>query len=169
MGLGFAMEAWAGDEPSPILAAEALGVSWQQSSVSTPAQREIARRAGLRILSLCPNCRPSNVTDGHCYWSRISRVVLVNAAVQGKTEDELVQTYVALYGPTVLAEGTEKGFAMLSWIVPYVAVTLALLGLLGLATRLKRRQRLHDAELPQVHPDPIAQSRLQRELEAIDV
>ncbi len=165
---GVAAEARAGDEPSPVLAADKLGVSWQQTLPSQPAHREISRKAGLRLMSLCPNCPPSNITDGHCYWSRITRVVMLNAAVQGKTEAELVDTYLSIYGPTVLAVGTENGFAMMSWIVPYVAVTLALLGLLVLATRLKRRQKKREAELPKVQPDQVAQSILQHELDALD-
>lgn len=158
----------AGDEPSPVLAAEALGVSWQQTLPSTPAAKEVARKTGLRLMSLCPNCPPSNITDGHCYWSRMTRVVLLNAAVQGKTESELVQTYLSVYGPVVLAVGTENGFAMLSWVVPYVAVALALAGLFLLATRLKRRQARREAAQPKVPEDERAQRILQHELEALD-
>lgn len=168
--LATAPRAYAGDEPSPTLAARAFGVSWEETSPSTPAHKEIARRAGIRLMSLCPNCPPSNLTDGSCYWSRISRVVMLNAAVTGKTEDEIVKTYLSIYGPQVLAVGTENGFAMLSWVVPYATVGLALFGLLVLGVRLKRRQRTHETTLPAAPvADPGARAILRDELDALDV
>jgi cytochrome c-type biogenesis protein CcmH len=42
------------------------------------------------------------------------------------SDDEILQTFVAKYGPVVLAAPTASGFDRVAWIVPYVALVLGL-------------------------------------------
>lgn len=159
----------AGEEPPPDQVAPRFSVSPAETLASTPDQRATARQVGLRILSLCPNCPRSNVSDGSCYWSRISRVVILNAVVRGYDEETIVATYEEVYGPQVLASGTERGLAMAAWIFPYVVGALSLVGVLLLGRRLKRRQAQREGGAPvQPAADAAAQAELAAALEAMD-
>ena len=158
----------AAEEPSPTEVAPRFGVSASETLASTPDQRATSRQIGLRILSLCPNCPRSNVSDGSCYWSRISRVVILNAVVRGYDEETIVKTYNEVYGPQVLASGTERGLAMAAWIFPYVVGVLSFLAILLLGRRLKRRQALREEKVPEPVRDAAAQAELAAELEALE-
>ena len=161
--------ALAGEEPSPVEVSARFGVSAAETLPSTPEQRATARQVGLRILSLCPNCPRSNVSDGSCYWSRISRVVILNALVRGYDEETIVKTYNVVYGPQVLASGTERGLAMAAWILPYVVGGLGFIGILLLGRRLKRRQAQREATAPPAPAtDTAARAELAAALDALD-
>ena len=39
----------------------------------------------------------------------------------GQTEDQILQSYIAKHGQTVLAAPTKSGFNLTAWIIPFVA------------------------------------------------
>ena len=119
---------------------KALGVSADDTPNLTDDQRHAADEAGQRLVSLCPDCRPSTITEeGPCGWARVNRRIIRNAVVQGRSANEIVDTYVAVYGQKILSVSKDRGFAAASWAVPYAAAVLSLAFLFLLGRRLRQR------------------------------
>jgi cytochrome c-type biogenesis protein CcmH len=74
---------------------------------------------------------------------------------QGMTEDQIIKSYVAQYGETVLAAPPKKGFQLTAWAIPFAAF---LIGGLVLAVFLKRQQQPPDDNPPN-SPEPTEQER----------
>jgi cytochrome c-type biogenesis protein CcmH len=75
---------------------------------------------------------------------------------QGRTKQQIKDTLVARYGPSILATPPDHGFALATYLIP-IAVVLALLaGLAVLIPRWRRRRRAGDdaeeAEQPDISP-----------------
>jgi cytochrome c-type biogenesis protein CcmH len=64
---------------------------------------------------------------------------------KGMSEDEIIKSYVAQYGQTVLAAPPKKGFQLTAWMVPFAAF---LVGGLVLFTFLKRHQEKPEDQPP---------------------
>jgi cytochrome c-type biogenesis protein CcmH len=64
---------------------------------------------------------------------------------QGKSEDDIIKSFVAQHGETVLAAPPKKGFQLTAWMVPFAAF---LLGGVVLFAFLKRNQEPSDDEPP---------------------
>jgi cytochrome c-type biogenesis protein CcmH len=94
-------------QPSPVRA---------QSEVSDDEVNAIAKQL------YCPICEntPLDVcpTQACKDWRELIRQQLS----QGQTEEQIIDYFVANYGPQVLAEPPAKGFSTLVWILPVVAL-----------------------------------------------
>lgn len=64
---------------------------------------------------------------------------------------EIIQGFVTMYGETVLAAPTKRGFNLTAWIVPFGAVAggLALLALIVRQFAKRSRERSLEAEYPE--------------------
>jgi cytochrome c-type biogenesis protein CcmH/NrfF len=60
---------------------------------------------------------------------------------QGKTRQQILDAFVAEYGPNVLAEPEGGGGAVAVWLVPAIVLALAAVGIALLLPRWKRRRR----------------------------
>ena len=94
------------------------------------------------------------------------REYIAELIAQGKTKREVKAALVAEYGPRVLAEPSDGGFELTSWLVPL----LAALGALALVafTALRWRARPGAAEAGEPALDPDDARRLDDELAAFD-
>ena len=64
----------------------------------------------------------------------------------GNTEGAILQTFIAKYGPIVLAAPIRGGFDDVAWIVPYTTLAVGTLGVGFLVVYWRRRYtRLHPA------------------------
>jgi cytochrome c-type biogenesis protein CcmH/NrfF len=77
----------------------------------------------------------------------------------GTSEAAILQTFIAKYGPIVLAAPIRGGFDDVAWIVPYATLILGTLGVALLIVYWRRRHtRLHPAALvssPDSTPDAL--------------
>lgn len=128
------------DRAPPInLVAEALGVDLTRGVRLTPHQRGTARAAGRRLVSLCPDCRPSTIDeDGPCGWARTNRILIRNAVAAGQSEEQIVRTYVATYGRQVLARQMSMPVAIVYWMGSAALILASLIVLLAVARRVSR-------------------------------
>jgi len=96
------------------------------------------------------------------------REFIAELIAQGNTKQQVKDALVAEYGPRVLAEPADEGFALTAWIVPALAA-LAALALVAFTARRWRRARPADApgdDDPALDPDDAR--RLDAELAAFD-
>ncbi len=157
------------DETPPVeLVARVLGVGTSLEGDVTPEQRAVALSAGDQLRSLCPHCRPQTLAEeGPCAWARAQRTVLFNAAAKGMDKDALVAAYLKAYGPNVRAVLPSSGAAAASWVVPYVAAALMLLGF-GLWARKMRRKEAEAPTPAAPQPSDASREALDAELRALD-
>jgi cytochrome c-type biogenesis protein CcmH/NrfF len=90
---------------------------------------------------------------------------------QGKTKQQILDTFVAEYGPNVLAEPKGGGGAVAVWVVPAVVFVLAVLAILLLLPRWKRRRRSGDDGPPDAPAEQLSEDdaeRLERDLALYD-
>jgi cytochrome c-type biogenesis protein CcmH len=101
---------------SPSSAAADLPDSTQNVS-----NEEVRKIAGQLIAPCCW----SMTADAH--GSQIAydmRTQIRDALAQGRSEEEILQVYVAQYGERILAKPTKQGFNLLAWILPFAALVI---------------------------------------------
>lgn len=120
----------------PILAALLLLAPAQ-------AQAQSASLPDIEDEVMCPICGTLLQLSGSPQADR-ERELIRRLIAEGKSKDEIKDELVAEYGDDVLATPEGSGFDLTAWVLPVVAVLLAVLGV-GLALRRWRRR---DAEAP---------------------
>ncbi len=146
----------------------ALGVDLDDGESLSHAHKEVAHRAGSRLISLCPDCRLATIDEeGPCGWARTNRRIIQAAVAKGMDEESIVAAYVKTYGPEVLAVDTSQGRYQTMWIVPYLCVAGGL-GIVGFVGYRARRRRDEEVVEPEVVEAGEAREALERELAALD-
>lgn len=80
----------------------------------------------------------------------------------GQSETAILNTFIAKYGPIVLASPIRGGFDIVAWVVPFAVL---LLGALGLIFLLRRSRRLQLAAPPPPVPTDNQRERINRDTE----
>jgi cytochrome c-type biogenesis protein CcmH/NrfF len=90
---------------------------------------------------------------------------------QGKTKQQILDAFVAEYGPNVLAEPKGGGGAIAVWLVPGVVIVIAAIGVVLLLPRWRRR-RAAGGERKSEEEEPLSKDdaeRLERDLALYDL
>ena len=88
---------------------------------------------------------------------------------QGKSRQEILDQFVAEYGPNVLADPKGGSASVAVWLVPTVILVAALLGLVLLLPRWKRRRRTTPDTAPTGALSKDDEERLERDLALYDL
>jgi cytochrome c-type biogenesis protein CcmH len=94
------------------------------------------------------------------------RTLIRKLIARGEDKEQIKDALVAQYGPRVLATPSGHGFDLLAWIVPALAIGLAVVGLVLASVRLRRRGA--DERKPPPELDPADAARLREDLSAYD-
>ena len=117
-----------------LLAAVAgLLIGQDGATLVTPA----IRRVGMRLSCLCGTCR-NTVGDCamlECGYCKPARLKIARMLAEGKSDDEIVASFVKENGVQALPSPPASGFSLLAWVIPYVAIAL---GLVAIAWFVKR-------------------------------
>jgi cytochrome c-type biogenesis protein CcmH len=95
------------------------------------------------------------------------RELIRGLIADGRSKKEIKDALVAEYGPDVLATPGGEGFDLAAWLVPGLAITLAIVAL-ALAMRRWRRPSL-DGRAPTEKPRPADSDRLDADLRRYDL
>lgn len=117
-----------------LLAALAgLLIGQDGAALVTPA----VRRVGMRLACLCGTCRNSvgDCAMLECGYCKPARLKIAQMQAAGKTDDEIVASFVKGQGVQALIAPPASGFNLLAWVMPFVAIAL---GLVAIAWFLKR-------------------------------
>jgi cytochrome c-type biogenesis protein CcmH len=111
---------------SSVLALGLAAICLAQSS-STLLTPEI-RRVGMRLACLCRTC---NNTVGdcpmlQCHYSSPAKEKIAKMQAEGRSDDEVVKSFVAENGLEALSSPPTTGFSSLAWIMPWIAIGLGL-------------------------------------------
>ena len=95
------------------------------------------------------------------------RALIRRLIASGESKDQIKDALVAQYGPRVLATPTGHGFDLLAWLVPGLAIGLAL-GAIGFYL-WRTRGRPPGGGQPASELDPADVSRLDRDMSSYDL
>jgi len=142
----------------PLLAAVAMvallpAMSWSESSASLE-ERTRAIASELR----CVVCQNLSVADSPSDLAKEMRNLVREQVEQGKSRDEILAYFVSRYGEFVLLAPSTRGFNLLVWTLPFLAILIAAGAIYLVARRWTRAQQ----EEPRV--DPAYAERVRREL-----
>lgn len=87
----------------------------------------------------CPVCRSQSVADSDVAAARAIRTEIARRVGEGQGDDEIREGIAATYGEDVQLTPARSGFAGLVWILPVVALVVALAGLMAAFARWRRR------------------------------
>ncbi|HEX7084864.1 MAG TPA: cytochrome c-type biogenesis CcmF C-terminal domain-containing protein [Vicinamibacterales bacterium] len=130
----------------------------------TPFERAMQKK----LICMCGGCGRQLLSECQCGMASDMRAELARLVSEGRTEEQIIQYYVAKYGSQEpLAAPIDEGFNRLAWAVPYL-IGLGSFGLLGvIAFRWTRRREA--AATPDPAPaDPALEARLDEELRDLD-
>jgi cytochrome c-type biogenesis protein CcmH len=94
-----------------------------------------------RLSCYCGTCPHLVVSQCGCSTADQIKADIKKMIAQGMTEDQIVQSYVAQYGDTVLAAPPGSGFNLAAWAAPFLAFVV---GGFVLFTYLKKQQKPPD-------------------------
>jgi cytochrome c-type biogenesis protein CcmH len=117
-----------------------------QALYATPAAAAVARTSlpAIEPQVMCVVCKiPLNIAQSP--QADRERAFIQGLVDQGLTQAQIKRALVAQYGPGVLATPSDHGFGLVAYLVPLLAVVLAIGLLLALLPRWRRRAR---------HPPP---------------
>jgi cytochrome c-type biogenesis protein CcmH len=120
--------------------------------LAVPAQASGEARANLPDIEdevMCTICG-TLLAESDSPQAERERELIRRLIAQGEDKEQIEDALVAQYGPRVLATPSDHGFDLLAWLVPGIAIGLALFGIVWFA--LRRRPRRPDAK-PIEHSD----------------
>ena len=127
-----------------LLAAVAgLLIGQDGATLVTPA----VRRVGMRLACLCASCR-NTVGDCamlECGYCKPARLKIAAMQAAGKSDDEIVASFVKENGIQVLASPPTSGFSLLAWVMPFVVIALGLVAIAWFVKRFGARRAVAGA------------------------
>ncbi len=115
-----------------------LLVGQEGATLVTPS----VRRVGMRLACLCTTCR-NTVGDCamlECGYCKPARLKIAQMQAEGKTDDEIVATFVKESGMQALASPPTSGFSLLAWVMPFVMIGLGLVAITWFVKRFGARR-----------------------------
>lgn len=157
--------------PALPLRGDAQQTEAQQDTV-TPELETVARRIEGQLIAPC--CFAQTVANHYSDVAEQIKKQIRRRLAQGVTEEQLLNEYVRVYGERILAEPQARGFNLLAYLLPPLAIAGGL-GSVCLFLRQWRPSGVHDrtsVHTPTVHrqgaTDPL-RVRLSEELARFDV
>lgn len=101
-----------------------------------------AKEIGTHVKCLCRGCdmsaglcaHPGGAFSGPCDTAKGELKEIDELLAQGKTEQEIIDAFVAKYGTGVYMEPPKKGFGLVAWLMP-VVYSIVGLGIVVLVVR----------------------------------
>ena len=120
-----------------------------------------------KLSCFCNSCPHLSITDCTCSLADKIRKDITTRLNRGETEDQIIKSYVAQYGQTVLSAPPKSGFNLTAWLIPFVAFGV---GGTVLVTFLKKQRKSiaespDKSEAPQDAEDSHYRELLEKELQ----
>jgi cytochrome c-type biogenesis protein CcmH len=107
----------------------------------------------------CVVCQNLSVADSPSELAKEMRNLVRELVQQGKTREEIQAYFVSRYGEFVLLSPTKRGFNLVVWVLPFLAL---IVGACGVYLVARRWTEGREATAPTV--DPAYAERVRREL-----
>src|SRR5215831_3642765 len=91
------------------------------------AQSARAKEVGLHIKCMCKGCdmtaggcaHPGGAFSGPCDSAKAELRQIDDLLAQGKTEQQIIEAFVAQYGTIAYVEPPKHGFGLVAWVMPF--------------------------------------------------
>ena len=103
-----------------------------------PARTTEERVRSIASAMKCPVCRSQSVADSDSAAARSIRIEVTRRVEDGQSASEIRQAIADTYGEDVQLTPSSSGFAGLVWILPVVALVIALAALSATFARWRR-------------------------------
>jgi cytochrome c-type biogenesis protein CcmH/NrfF len=98
------------------------------------AQSARAKEVGLHIKCMCKGCdmtaggcaHPGGAFSGPCDSAKAELRQIDDLLAQGKTEQQIIDAFVAQYGTIAYVEPPKHGFGLVAWVMPFVYFLMGL-------------------------------------------
>jgi cytochrome c-type biogenesis protein CcmH/NrfF len=144
--------------------------AWQGDGLQTPLVGPLEKRVGDALVCICSDqgCGKKTVSSCNCSTADRSRAEIVDLVKAGKTEQEILDYFVAKHGSyEVLGAPPNRGFNRLAWLFPYLLGAGGALVVGAAAVRWShRREPAGSGEAAPADPD--LEERLDDELRSLD-
>jgi cytochrome c-type biogenesis protein CcmH len=135
-----------------------VGVAPGSAAASvTPSLEEKVREIASELR--CVVCQNLSVADSPSDLAKEMRNLVRELVEQGKSREEILAYFVSRYGEFVLLSPTKRGFNLLVWVLPFLALIVGACGVYLVTRRWTGRR---EATTPAV--DPAYAERVRREL-----
>jgi cytochrome c-type biogenesis protein CcmH len=126
-------------------------------------QTDRAKSLGKRMLCMC-GCNQILTECNHVGCTMSSQMLkeLDERVARNESDDLTLQSFIQEYGVAVMAQPASKGFGLVAWVLPVVAV---LLGLWLVTIVLERWRKRAAAPAPKVSPEMLERARREMEKE----
>lgn len=107
-----------------------------------------AKQIGMKMKCMCGACtmtaggcsHPGGEFSGPCEAWALPALRQVDVLLaQGKTEQQILDTFVAQYGPSVYAEPPKSGFSLVAWVMPTVYLMVGAMVVIFVISRWRKR------------------------------
>jgi cytochrome c-type biogenesis protein CcmH len=110
----------------------ACGLLWApaaygQTTPPTLTPEQEARAIALDKQLICPICPGETLDQSRSTIARQMRDVIRGRIAQGQTDQQILDYFVSVYGESILARPPRSGFGLTAWVVPPVALAVALI------------------------------------------
>lgn len=137
-----------------------------------------AKQIGTRLKCMCGACdmtasgcsHPGGAFSGPCQaWALPALRQVDDLLAQGKTEQQIIDSFVAEYGPIVYAVPPKSGFSLVAWVMPTVYLVLGTLVVIFVISRWLKRNASEavsgTSPTKSISPELLARAREQAERE----
>ncbi|HKD51201.1 MAG TPA: cytochrome c-type biogenesis protein CcmH [Candidatus Acidoferrum sp.] len=107
-----------------------------------------AKQIGMKLKCMCGACsmtaggcsHPGGEFSGPCQaWALPALQQIDGLLTQGKTEQQVMDAFVAQYGPTVYAEPPKSGFSLVAWVMPTAYLVVGTLVVIFVISRWMKK------------------------------
>ncbi len=108
-----------------LLLVAALALAQSSSELMTPD----VERIGSHLACLCGACNNTvaNCPMLECHYARPAKERIYGMVAAGRTDEEIIQSFVDEHGLQALAVPPKEGFNLLGWVMPFAAIAFGLL------------------------------------------
>jgi cytochrome c-type biogenesis protein CcmH len=114
----------------------------------------------------CVVCQSLSVADSPSETAHQMRGIIRERLAAGDTPEQVMAYFVDKYGPWILLAPPARGFDLLVWVLPFVALGVGIAVVVVLVRSWSRRGRAPAAECPTV--DDAVRARIRREVSELD-
>lgn len=108
----------------------------------------------------CPVCQNLSVADSPSEMAQQMRAIIQQQLKDGKSPDEVKTYFISKYGEWVMLAPRAKGFSLLIWILPFVALGGGALFVVVMVRRWSKNR----PEAPSTAADPAMVQRIQQDM-----
>ena len=144
----------------------------QQGAITAPSASLTAEQAphaetlGKKLKCMCGGCEEAAGMCTHsggdyagpCDTAKGELAEIDKQIAGGASDDQVSQSFIKEYGPTVLIEPPKQGFSLLAWVMPVALPVIAVLLVWGVVQRWREKNQLAPAGGPSIDPELLARA-----------